>query len=156
MVTPSGVGSSRRGVRQAGQFIAPSLGGSLSGNAPVAIIAFGPPSTVVERRMAADLVLRGAQLADRHAPVDVVIEDGRIVDLGTVGAAAARETIDLRGRVVTPGLVESHIHLDKAFLDDRITPTWGTLDEAIRLTGEAKREFTIDDIRARARRALDL
>ena len=88
--------------------------------------------------MAADLVLRSAQLADRDAPVDVVIEAGRIVDLGAAGDAAARETIDLGGRVLTPGLVESHIHLDKAFLDDRIATTWGTLDEAIRLTGEAK------------------
>ena len=106
--------------------------------------------------MAADLVLRGAQLADRDLPVDMVIDGGRIIELGAAGAAAGRETIDLHGRVVTPGLVESHIHLDKAFLDDRITPVWGTLDEAIRLTGEAKRQFTIDDIRARARRALDL
>jgi cytosine deaminase len=106
--------------------------------------------------MAADLVLRGAQLPDRHGPVDIVIEDGVIADLGTAGGMLARETIDLAGRVVTPGLVEAHIHLDKALLDDRIVATTGTLAEAIRVTSEAKRAFTVDDIRARARRALDL
>jgi cytosine deaminase len=106
--------------------------------------------------MAADLVLRGAQLPDRHGPVDIVIQDGVIADLGAAGGMLARETIDLAGRVVTPGLVEAHIHLDKALLDDRIVATAGTLDEAIRVTGEAKRAFTVDDIRARARRALDL
>lgn len=106
--------------------------------------------------MAADLVLRGAQLADRDAPVDIVVEDGVITSVGDAHGLAARETIDLGGRVVTPGLVEAHIHLDKALLDHRVTATWGTLDEAIRLTGEAKRDFTVDDIRARARRALDL
>jgi cytosine/creatinine deaminase len=106
--------------------------------------------------MAVDLVLRGAQLPDRHGPVDIVIRDGVIADLGTARGLLARETIDLAGRVVTPGLVEAHIHLDKALLDDRIVATTGTLAEAIRVTGEAKRAFTVDDIRARARRALDL
>jgi len=106
--------------------------------------------------MAVDLVLRGAQLPDRHGPVDIVIRDGVIADLGTARGMLARETIDLAGRVVTPGLVEAHIHLDKALLDDRIVATTGTLAEAIRVTGEAKRAFTVDDIRARARRALDL
>jgi cytosine deaminase len=106
--------------------------------------------------MAVDLVLRGAQLPDRHGPVDIVIQDGLIAALGRGEAVAARETIDLAGRVVTPGLVEAHIHLDKALLDDRVTATTGTLDEAIRVTADAKRHFTVDDIRARARRALDL
>ena len=106
--------------------------------------------------MAADLVLRGAQLLDRHAPADIVIQDGVIAEVGSARGRAARETIDLAGRVVTPGLVEAHIHLDKALLDDRVVATSGTLAEAIRVTGEAKRGFTVDDIRARARGALDL
>lgn len=106
--------------------------------------------------MAADLVLRGAQLADREGPVDVVVEGGRISAVGSAHGLAARETIDLGGRVVTPGLVEAHMHLDKALLDDRVAASSGTLEEAIRLTADAKRDFTVDDIRARARRALDL
>jgi cytosine deaminase len=106
--------------------------------------------------MAADLVLRGAQLADREAPVDIVVEDGRITHVGAAEGTAARERIDLGGRVVTPGLVEAHIHLDKALLHDRVSATAGTLEEAIRVTAEAKRSFTVEDIRARARRVLDL
>jgi cytosine deaminase len=106
--------------------------------------------------MAADLILRGAQLPDRDGLVDITIQDGLITDLGGAGGVAAAETIDLAGRVVTPGLVEAHIHLDKALLHDRVVATSGTLEEAIRVTGEAKRSFTVDDIRARARRALDL
>jgi cytosine deaminase len=106
--------------------------------------------------MVADLVLRDAQLPDRDGPVDIVMQDGLITALGRGEAAPARQTVDLGGRVVTPGLVEAHIHLDKALLADRVTATTGTLDEAIRVTAEAKRDFTVDDIRARARRALDL
>jgi cytosine deaminase len=101
-----------------------------------------------------DLLLRGARLPDRDALVDIAIGGERIVGIDMV-ARLARDSIDLGGRLVTPGLVESHIHLDKALLDDRVVSTAGTLQEALRLTGEAKRAFTIDDIRDRARRVLD-
>ena len=76
----------------------------------------------------------------------------------SVGRAdeAARETVDVAGRVVTPGLVEAHIHLDKALLVDRVSGSAETAAEAIRLTGVAKRGFTTADIGARARRVLDL
>jgi cytosine deaminase len=103
----------------------------------------------------ADLLLRNAGLLDRDGLVDIAIVGERIVGVDIV-ARTAGETIDLEGRLVTPGLVESHIHLDKALLHDRVVSTAGTLEEAIRLTGEAKRAFTVDDIRGRARRVLDL
>lgn len=102
-----------------------------------------------------DLLLRGCRVPERGDRVDIAIAGGRIVAIG--GAAGdARETVEVRGRLVTPGLVEAHIHLDKALLAGRVTASAGTLEEAIRLTGEAKRRFTVDDIRDRARRALDL
>jgi cytosine deaminase len=102
-----------------------------------------------------DLLLRGARLPDRDGVAGIAIEGERIVAIdGT--ERAARETIDLEGRLVTPGLVESHIHLDKALLSDRVTATAGTLDEAIRLIGEIKQSFTVEDIQARARHVLDL
>jgi cytosine/creatinine deaminase len=103
----------------------------------------------------ADLLLRGARLTDRDGLVDVAVAGQRIVGIDTT-ARSARESIDVGGRLVTPGLVESHIHLDKALLGDRVVSTAGTLEEAIRLTGEAKRAFTVDDIRDRARRVLDV
>lgn len=101
-----------------------------------------------------DLLLRECRLPDETTPQHVGLADGRIVGVGRE-APVAREVIEVEGRLVTPGLVEAHIHLDKALLDDRIVAAAGTLEEAIRLTGEAKREFTVDDIRARARRVLD-
>jgi cytosine deaminase len=102
-----------------------------------------------------DLLLRDCRLPDDETPRHVGIADGRIVSVGHE-APAAREAIEVDGRLVTPGLVEAHIHLDKALLDDRVTTSAGTLEEAIRLTGEAKRRFTVDDMRARARRVLDM
>ena len=82
---------------------------------------------------------------------------------GDVGAGAVRPeahgadvTIDAGGCAVTAGLVEAHIHLDKALLSDRAPSLEGTLAEALRVTAEAKRGFTTADIRERAGRVLDL
>ena len=102
-----------------------------------------------------DLLLLRCRLPNGEGPLDLGIRDGRIVGAASTDAAA-RETIDVAGRLVTPGLVEAHIHLDKALLSDRVATTLGTLEEAIRLTGEAKRHFTREDIEARARRVLDM
>jgi cytosine deaminase len=52
--------------------------------------------------------------------------------------------------------VDAHIHLDKALLDDRAPSREGSLAEALRVTGEAKRGFTREDISSRARRVLDM
>jgi cytosine deaminase len=102
-----------------------------------------------------DLLLRGARLPDRQSLVDIAITGDRIVAMDPV-ARPARQTLDLGGRLVTPGLVEAHIHLDKALLTDRVSASEGTLEEAIRVTGQAKRSFTAEDITARARKVLDL
>jgi cytosine deaminase len=105
--------------------------------------------------LATDLLIRGCRLPGHEDPVDVTIGDGRIAAIGEA-TGPAHETIDATGRLVTAGLVDAHIHLDKALLTGRVTTIAGTLEEAIRVTGEAKRRFTVDDIRTRARRVLDL
>ena len=102
-----------------------------------------------------DLLLRGCRLSDRAEPVDLAIAGGLIRAVGPT-SEPAHETIDVAGRLVTPGLVEAHIHLDKALLSDRVAASAETAADAIRLTGAAKREFTTADIGARARRVLDL
>ncbi len=61
-----------------------------------------------------DLVIRNALVAtasDTYS-ADIGIQGGRIVQLGTGLAAGARE-IDAAGRVVTPGGVDAHCHLDQ-------------------------------------------
>ncbi len=102
-----------------------------------------------------DLLLRACRLPDRPDLADVAIAEGRIVAIGAVDESA-RETVEVRGRLVTPGLVEAHIHIDKALLSGRVSGSAGTVEEAIRLTGEVKRRFTVDDIRDRARQVLEL
>ena len=102
-----------------------------------------------------DLLLHDCRLPDGTL-ADLGCRDGRVVEHGALRDRAAARRVECGGRVVTPGLVESHIHLDKALLSERTPSVEGTLQEAIRITGEAKRRFTVDDIRARARAVLDM
>ena len=57
-----------------------------------------------------DLLLRGARLAGSTGPATLGVDNGRLV--AADDTTAARETIDLGGRLVTRPLVEPHIHLD--------------------------------------------
>src|SRR5439155_455969 len=95
-----------------------------------------------------DLLLRGCVLPGRPRLVDISIANGRITELLTHEPgvrAPANERIDVGGRVVTPGLVEAHIHLDKALLSERLATGAESALDAIRMVAEAKRGFTADD-----------
>jgi cytosine deaminase len=63
--------------------------------------------------------------------------------------------IDAGGRLVSPGFVESHIHLDKSCILDRCTSTRGDLEEAIDEAAKAKAAFTPEDVRVRATSTLE-
>ena len=56
------------------------------------------------------LVIDGTGLPRRRA--DVAIVDGRIASVGFFDASQARQVLDAEGRVVAPGLVDSHTHYD--------------------------------------------
>jgi N-acyl-D-aspartate/D-glutamate deacylase len=65
--------------------------------------------------MKPDLVIRGGTIVDGTgaAPIDgdIAIHGDRITAVGKVGDSG-REEIDARGRIVTPGFVDVHTHLD--------------------------------------------
>jgi cytosine deaminase len=102
-----------------------------------------------------DLILLGCRVPDGGV-TDLGCRNGRIAAIGSLEGRPASRKVSCGGGVVTPGLVESHIHLDKALLSERTPSVEGTLAEAIRVTGEAKKRFTVEDIRTRARAVLDM
>ncbi len=103
---------------------------------------------------AIDLVLREARIAGSEPRVvDIGIRDGRIVAIEP-NLACEAPAQNLGGRLVVPGFVETHIHLDKSCIIDRCTIRHGTLAEAFTETTAAKRGFTEKDIYARASRTL--
>src|SRR6516165_9123372 len=102
-----------------------------------------------------DLILRNARLAgEGRRTADIGIDTGKIVAIEP-GLRAEAETIDLAGRLVSAGFVETHIHLDKSCILERCTSDRGDLDEAIREVAKAKAAFTPEDVRARAIRTLE-
>lgn len=111
--------------------------------------------------MSFDYVLRNGRIAGREEglPVDIGVRAGRIAAIAP-GATlpphgdAARD-IALDGRLVLPGFVETHIHLDKSCISDRCQCRTGTLQEAIAQVAAAKRDFTVEDVYARGRRTLE-
>jgi cytosine deaminase len=102
-----------------------------------------------------DLRLAACRLPPDGRRVDLGLRAGRIAAIGDLAGAPSRRTVAVDGRLVVPGFVDAHVHLDKAFLLDRAPSQEGTLAEAIRVTGAAKRAFTVEDIGTRARAVLE-
>ena len=62
---------------------------------------------------ACDLVLTGGRVVTPGGIVEggVAVRGGRIVAIGGAGTAPASRTIDLRGRVLLPGVIDPECHL---------------------------------------------
>jgi len=102
-----------------------------------------------------DFILRKARLVGYgETTFDIGVANGKIAEIApTISSDAPHENAD--GRLVTPGFVDTHIHLDKSCILDRCTLSEGTLQEAIAQVAAAKSGFTEDDIYARGRRTLE-
>ena len=102
-----------------------------------------------------DLIVRNARLPSAElGPVDIGVQGGRIVAI-EAHLEAEGEQLDVGGRLVAPGFVETHIHLDKSCILDRCHSLSGDLGEAISEVAKAKKHFTPDDVYARARKTLE-
>lgn len=100
-------------------------------------------------------MIRSARVSDDQSLVDIFIQNGRIRAMASrLDYITETTVIDADGRVVTPGLIESHIHPDKAFLEERLPNQSGTLSEAIHNTSKLKAEYTFEDVFDRARKVL--
>src|SRR5438132_5535604 len=87
-----------------------------------------------------DLLLRGARLPGELETRDIGIKDGLISDL----EPESRQSIDLGGALVTPALVEPHIHLDAVLTvgEPRYNET-GSLFEGIAIWAERVQGLTL-------------
>ena len=82
------------------------------------------------------------------------VEHGRFVETFSDNLSAPSE-VDLGGNLVLPGLIETHIHLDKACIMDRCKLDKGTLEEAVATTSAAKADFTEADVYRRGASLLE-
>ena len=106
--------------------------------------------------MTFDLLVRNATLPNGRR-LDIAARDGRIVEMAPQIGAQARETVDAKGRLVTPPFVDCHFHLDATLsLGLPRLNMSGTLLEGIALWGELKPLLTHEAVAERALRYCDL
>jgi cytosine deaminase len=107
--------------------------------------------------MTFDLILRNANVADAEPgePArDIGIKDGLIVAMAAELAGDGEE-IDARGNLVSPGLIETHIHLDKSRILDRCTASPNRGSDHMKRVAAVKPSFTVEDVYDRARATLE-
>src|ERR1044072_5316516 len=74
--------------------------------------------------MAFDLVVKNGMIVDGSGlpryRADIGVKDGKIAEIGRINGAAAKETLNAEGRVVAPGFVDGHTHMDAQIFWDPI------------------------------------
>jgi cytosine deaminase len=103
-----------------------------------------------------DLIIRDASILrdGELVEADIAVQGKTIAAISKALAADGPE-LKAEGCLVTPGMIETHIHLDKTCIMDRCHIEEGTVAEAVRKTAAAKRSFTAEDIYARGKRTLE-
>jgi 5-methylthioadenosine/S-adenosylhomocysteine deaminase len=120
-------------------------------------IGFRPPShgTPQIRRngglRVSRTLLRGAQVITMSPsrpdaePIDILIDNDRIGEIGEAVGAPDAETVDLSGRIIMPGLINAHLHTWQSAL--RLAGTDWTLSEYLqRMHGSVAQHYTPADI----------
>jgi cytosine deaminase len=102
-----------------------------------------------------DLTLHNVSLpSDPGRAFDIGVHAGKIVEMRPANTLEAGDrALHLDGRIVLPGFVETHIHLDKSCILDRCALNGG-LPEAIAEVVGLKADFTVEDVATRAARTL--
>jgi len=103
-----------------------------------------------------DLLITNARLPRAAALASVAIQGDRIVASPT-GAqpSAASQVIDAGGNLLTPALVEPHIHLDAVLTVGQPRQNLsGSLFEGIAIWGERVKDLTVEDVKRRVSQVL--
>ncbi|MBI2750585.1 MAG: amidohydrolase family protein [Burkholderiales bacterium] len=98
-----------------------------------------------------DLLVHNATLPDGRTNMSVAVQAGRIVEVTPGLQAAAAETLDAGGLLLSPPFVDVHFHMDGTLTYGmpRVNAS-GTLLEGIALWGELKPSLTLEAITERA------
>lgn len=104
------------------------------------------------------MLIRNVHIENSPDSSDIRVENGLIAGIGPNLVPQASDTvIDGRGGVALPPFVDPHVHLDAALTAGE--PEWnetGTLFDGIRIWSERKKSLSVEDVKARARRTLEM
>lgn len=106
-----------------------------------------------------DLIVRNARLPGMKAEealVDIGVVDGKYGQISPALKGAAAEQLDVAGKLVSPGFVETHIHLDKSCIIDRCGPEVQRFPHgAMERVSSIKHTFSVEDVHERASKTLE-
>jgi N-acyl-D-amino-acid deacylase len=76
-----------------------------------------------------DYLIRNGRIVDGTGDPatvsDIAIQGGKIAAIGKLSGSTATETIDARGKIVTPGFIDIHTHYDgQVTWDDKVDPSF--------------------------------
>ena len=107
-----------------------------------------------------DLLICNASVQDEPGLFDFAVDQGLIVERGVSLDYPATRQFDLEGRLLIPGFVESHLHLDIALMNDPTRPgrdkPFRSPVELNQAVEERRKGFTRSEIEQRAGRAVEL
>ena len=101
------------------------------------------------------MLIKNALIENSVQPQDIRVEDGVFQETGSLKQKRAEEVVDLKGKLLLPPFIESHVHLDTCLTAG--DPVWnmsGTLFEGIECWSKRKEKLSRDDIRSRVHKAV--
>ena len=107
-----------------------------------------------------DLLLKNATLPDGRKEIDLAIDGGYIKKVAAKLDYPAKRSIDLQGKLLVPGFIDSHLHLDIALMCDgdrpgRPAPFRSPL-ELNDATEEGRKALTRETIEQRAGKSIEM
>ncbi len=111
-----------------------------------------------------DILIKNATLREKQYPVNIGISAGIIThiypsksDLNTEMEASAVNVIDAAENLVTPTFIEPHLHIDTAFISEKMHfNKTGILAETAEASWNAEKDYTTEDVMSRAQRVLEM
>ena len=105
--------------------------------------------------MTLDLIVRNARLPGHTDLTDIAVQDGMFAQIAPQIAESAAREIDAGGRLVSPPLIDCHVHLDAVLTVGQPRHNLsGTLIEGIQIWSERKPTLTHEDVKRRATEAI--
>jgi cytosine deaminase len=107
-----------------------------------------------------DWILKNCKVDGESELVDVALDDGLVLTREPALSYTGKEEIDLKGRVLIPGFVDPHLHLDIALMNDMDRPGRPEPFRSILGLNESlerrRKAFTRQDIERRAGMAMEM
>ena len=103
------------------------------------------------------LLVKNARLRNESELKDILVEDGKFVKIEAGIDAAADRVIDADGNLVTPPIIDPHVHLDAVLVAGLMTRKneTGTLIEAVEIWNDWVKELTKEKIKENAKKVVD-